>query len=192
MPSYQLTTYSLYAVNPKDLAKYIIAYPFGEVNTRKDIFMSKNNVKTFTEGELHFTEDNQLREKYINRTEVLNKVKELFLIPHMELMTMRQVAEYYEVDVETAQKQYKRNNDEFKLDGAKKYSISDVHSLIGTKCPNLKTTNYRGRMEIEFDENTKLIVPNVGIILFPKRAILRMGMLLRDSEIAKEVSLLFV
>ncbi len=149
--------------------------------------MSKNNVKTFTEGELHFTEDNQLREKYINRTEVLDKVKELFLIPHMELMTMRQVAEYYEVDVETAQKQYKRNNDEFKLDGAKKYSISDVHSLIGTKCPNLKTTNYRGRMEIEFDENTKLVVPNVGIILFPKRAVLRMGMLLRDSEVAKEV-----
>ena len=42
-------------------------------------------------------------------------------------------------------------------------------------------------MEIEFDENTKLVVPNVGIILFPKRAILRMGMLLRDSEVAKEV-----
>ena len=31
------------------------------------------------------------------------------------------------------------------------------------------------------------MLPNRGMKLFPKRAILRVGMLLRDSEIAKEI-----
>lgn len=145
--------------------------------------MNENEIKCTD----NLTDNKELRERYISRVEVLDKVKKLMMIPGMELMTIRQVAEYYEVDVETVQKQYKRNKGEFNLDGGKKYLISEVHSLVGTKCPNLKTTSYRGKLEIEFDENTKLVIPNGGIILFPKRAVLRMGMLLRDSIIAQEV-----
>lgn len=133
------------------------------------------------------TDDKELREQYISKVEVLDKVKKLFLLPHLELMTVVQVAEYYEVPIETIKSQYKKNRDEFELDGAIKHSIKDINSLIGGLSTNLKTTNYRGRMEVELDENTKLVIPNVGIILFPKRAVFRMGMLLRDSEIAKEV-----
>lgn len=133
-------------------------------------------------------EDNkELRQKYIDRVDVLDKVKKLLMIPNMELMTMRQVAEYYEVPLETVRAQHKKNKDEFELDGVKKYSIGDVNSLAGALSTNLKMTSYRGKLEIEFDENTKLIIPNGGIILFPKRAVLRMGMLLRDSTVAKEV-----
>lgn len=142
------------------------------------------NTTTTTEN---FLVSKELRQQHLNRTEVLDKVKSLFLIPKMECMTIQQVADYYEVDVETIKKCYQRNEDEFSEDGANKFHLSEVKSLIGTKCPNLKTVNYRGRMEIEFGNNQKLVVPNVGIILFPKRAILRMGMLLRDSKIAKEI-----
>lgn len=138
-------------------------------------------------AETKLVDDKQLREQYINRLEVLDKVKDLFLLPDMECMTVQQVAEYYEVPVETVRGQYKENRDEFESDGAIKHSISDINNLIGGLTTNLKTTNYRGRMEVQFDENTKLVIPNVGIILFPKRAILRMGMLLRKSKIAKEI-----
>lgn len=145
--------------------------------------MNENKITTTTT----LTDNKELRQKYIDRVDVLDKVKKLLMIPSMELMTMRQVAEYYEVPLETARAQHKKNKDEFELDGVKKYSIGDVNGLAGALSTNLKTTSYRGKLEIEFDDNTKLIIPNGGIILFPKRAVLRMGMLLRDSEIAKEV-----
>lgn len=150
--------------------------------------MSKNNVKTFTESEFHFIEDNQLREKYINRTEVLDKVKELFLIPHMELMTMRQVAEYYAVDVHTIQVCYDRNKNEINPDGVVVKTPRDFKEILkDTSCAfkNLKQEN--GKLIIYIDDNTQLIIPNRGIRCFSKRAVLRFGMLLRDSEVAKEV-----
>lgn len=128
-----------------------------------------------------------LQEQYISRVDVLDKVKDLFLIPAMECMTMKQVADYYEVPVEAIRKCHRRNKDELEQDGVRKHSISDIRNSIGTKCPNLKMPYEKGTMIIEIDENTKIAVPNVGVILFPKRAILRVGMLLRDSVIAKEV-----
>ena len=129
----------------------------------------------------------QVREEYIDRVDVLDKVKNLLLIPAMECMTMKQVADYYEVSVEAIKGIYKYHKEEFVTDGAIKHSISDIKNSIGVKYPNLKMDNIKGGMIIEIDENTKIVVPNVGVILFPKRAILRVGMLLRDSVIAKEV-----
>lgn len=129
----------------------------------------------------------ELQEQYISRVDVLDKVKDLFLIPSMECMTIKQVADYYEVPVETIRTTYKMNREELVSDGAIKHSISDIKNSIGCESTNLKISNRKGAMEIEIDENTKIVVPNVGVILFPKRAILRVGMLLRDSKIAKEV-----
>ena len=129
----------------------------------------------------------QVREEYIDRVDVLDKVKNLLVIPAMECMTMKQVADYYEVSVEAIKGIYKYHKEEFVTDGAIKHSISDIKNSIGVKYPNLKMDNIKGGMIIEIDENTKIVVPNVGVILFPKRAILRVGMLLRDSVIAKEV-----
>ena len=58
------------------------------------------------------------REHFINRVEVLDKVKSLILIPEMECMTIRQVAEYYEVDIKVIKWQYNSNSDEFISDGS--------------------------------------------------------------------------
>ena len=129
----------------------------------------------------------QVREEYIDRVDVLDKVKNLLVIPAMECMTMKQVADYYEVSVEAIKGTYKYHKEEFVTDGAIKHSISDIKNSIGVKYPNLKMDNIKGGMIIEIDENTKVLIPNTGVILFPKRAVLRVGMLLRDSVIAKEV-----
>ena len=129
----------------------------------------------------------ELQERFINRIDILDKVKTLLLIPKMECMTIRQVSDYYEVPVETIRGLYKDNRDEFVSDGAIKHSIGEIKNSIGGLPTIRKISNRKGVMEIEIDENTKIVVPNVGVILFPKRAILRVGMLLRDSVIAKEV-----
>lgn len=128
-----------------------------------------------------------LQERFINRIDVLDKVKTLLLIPKMECMTIRQVSDYYEVPVETIRGLYKDNRDEFVSDGAIKHSIGEIKNSIGGLPTIRKISNRKGVMEIEIDENTKVLIPNTGVILFTKRAILRVGMLLRDSVIAKEV-----
>ena len=149
--------------------------------------MSRKDLKKMKISEETMISNKELQEQYISRVDVLDKVKDLFLIPAMECMTPKQVADYYEVPVDTIRTTYKMNREELVSDGAVTHSIGDIKSLIGCESTYQNITNCRGGIEIKIDENTKVFIPNAGIILYPKRAILRVGMLLRDSVIAKEV-----
>ena len=137
-------------------------------------------------NELQFTEKKsvQLRNEYIGRTEVLDKVKKLFLIPELEVMTVKQVAEFYEVEVGVIKKCYQRNRVEIDDDGT-----IDITAkfLKGQNVPLRNIEQVNGKCHIETENGIKLVLPNRGIKAFSKRAILRIGMLLRDSEVAKEV-----
>lgn len=134
--------------------------------------------------EYNFTEDKALREQVAGRIEVLDKVKELLLLPELEMMTTQQVAGYYEVPTKTINNCYVENRDEVSLDGALKFHPRDIIERF----PDIQeTVKSRGYKEFRLSEDVVLRVPNAGIILYPKRAILRIGMLLRDSEVAKEV-----
>ena len=59
--------------------------------------------------------------------------------------------------------------------------------LKGTSCTVKNFEQQNGKLVIQIDDNTHLEIPNRGIKCFSKRAILRIGMLLRDSKIAQEV-----
>lgn len=147
-------------------------------------------------------DDKSIREKCIERTEVLDKVKKLLLIPQMECMTIRQVAEYYEVNIKVLQKCWERNRVEIEGDGVvtKTPTIfkeilkptrcllkNDEEFLKGTTCTFKNLEQKNGKLIVQIDDNTRLEIPNRGIKCFSKRAILRIGMLLRDSKIAQEV-----
>ena len=58
--------------------------------------------------EIQIIEVRDIREKCIENIEVLNKVKKLFLIPEMEVMTTKMIADYYEVGFEAIQSCYIR------------------------------------------------------------------------------------
>lgn len=133
-------------------------------------------------NEMEFIDKKDLRDQAIERVEVLDKVKKLFLIPRMEVMTIGQVAEYYEVDVEVIKKCHTNNKEELDLDGV--YMRTSKDFLKGNLFP-LETD--KGGVTFKIDDSTTLKIPNRGIRCFSKRAVLRIGMLLRDSEIAKEV-----
>lgn len=134
-------------------------------------------------------EDNkELRQKYIDRVDVLDKVKKLLMIPSMELMTMRQVAEYYEVPYNTVKDCYNENRDEFDSDGTVVKTPRNFKEFFNDGKSVIKDFKQEhGKLIINIDDNTQLVIPNRGIRCFSKRAVLRFGMLLRDSEIAKEV-----
>lgn len=133
--------------------------------------------------EYEITMNKELRETYMNRVEVLDKVKKLFLIPGMEVMTTKQVAEYFEVNDETIQKLYQRNKKEIDSDGAVFKRPSEFR---GDNISPLKG-NKRGISLFELPNGNTLEVQNYGTRCFSQRAILRIAMLLRDSKIAKEI-----
>lgn len=120
-------------------------------------------------NEEEFINNKDLREKMKDRVDVLDKVKELLLLPGNEYATTNQVAKYYVVEKKTIQKLAERNRDELLEDGLTLKNYKEIMQLVNT------------------DNASALKIPPNGTLIFPKRAILRVGMLLQDSEIAKEV-----
>jgi hypothetical protein len=133
-------------------------------------------------NETELLESKELRNEFINRTEILEKVKSLLLIPQTDIATIHQVSEYFETDVETIQKVYQRNKEELDEDGV--YVKSNKEFLNGL---NVQLETSKGKSIISYDDGIKIEIPNRGLKVFPRRAILRIGMLLRDSIIAKEI-----
>lgn len=126
-----------------------------------------------------------LRNQCIEHYEVLEKVKQLLLIPGTKFATITEIANFYEVPTEPIQKLYQRNKQEIDMDGI---TLISANELIGHDCPiSKKIDKTQFKTTISYENGRVVEIPNRGIKVFPRRAILRIGMLLRDSEIAKEV-----
>lgn len=123
-----------------------------------------------------------LREELIGKVEVLDKVGTLLLLDELDMATVEMVAEYYGVTKSVVEMCVKNNREEVESDG---YVLDSKENLL-TK--NILVKTKRGGFDI-LNENGEVLASgsNKGIALFPKRAILRIGMLLRDSVVAKEV-----
>lgn len=124
----------------------------------------------------------ETRQALMERIEVLDKVKSLFLIPGHEVMTTKQVAEYFEVDETVIRQLYVRNREEIDSDGVAMKKSKDFGS------DNLSHPNIYKRGCVIFEYNgVQFEVNNSGTRCFSRRAILRIAMLLRDSRVAQEV-----
>ena len=99
------------------------------------------------------------------------------------MATTRQVAEFYEVDVQAIYSLIHDNKEELMLDGFSKMKGKELISKLGT--PSLKERVSITREQGGFLINGEQKISYSSVSLFPKRAILRVGMLLRDSEVVK-------
>lgn len=114
-----------------------------------------------------FVEDVNVRDQYISRIDVLEKVKTLSMLPDNEHMTVKMVADFYDVDYNAVAQILGRHRKEFESDG--------VRTIKKNK-------------DVAFDKLSKALPIKQNVLkLIPKKSVLRIGMLLRDSEIAKEV-----
>lgn len=111
-------------------------------------------------------ESKSLRESVIDRTDVLDKVKKLLMLPDNLHISVEMAAEYYEVGIRAITSLIHDNRDELKSDG--------LRIIRGNELISLKEMGIVGK-------NT------AGFTIIPRRAVLRIGMLLRDSEVAKTV-----
>ncbi|KAA0747500.1 hypothetical protein DN389_05565 [Bacillus sp. AY3-1] len=114
------------------------------------------------------------RDEYIKKTEVLSKVKGLLLLEGTELATARQIAEYYETGIEAIRTIIKRHRSELESDGMTLYKRKDLDEI-------------RCLVQDEPNINKDLSPKTPQVLLFPKRSVLRIGMLLRDSDIAQKI-----
>lgn len=130
--------------------------------------------------ENELVEQKELREQMIDRIEVLDKVGELLLLPNTEYATTEQVAKYFKVGKEAIKSVCYNNNEELISNGLKYFTAKENKAFL-VSC-GLQPTNFRGYYMVG---NNKF--SNGKTRLFPKRAILNVGMLLRDSEVAKEL-----
>ncbi|MFN6539344.1 MAG: hypothetical protein RM021_023740 [Nostoc sp. EkiNYC01] len=99
---------------------------------------------------------------------LLNKVKQIFFAvwEGVGWLTLKQVAEFYEVSEDAVDANLKRHRDEFDLDGVKLVRSEELEFVRDIMSLTNKTRSAN---------------------LFPPRAVMRMGFILRDSEIAKQV-----
>ena len=113
------------------------------------------------ERKLQMTEDN------IHKLEL---VKEILMLGKTDLMTVKMCAEYFEVNLSTLEMVIVNNREELEENGYKVYNYNELKSKF-------QNPNVLGIKRF----------PNRGKALLTKRTLLNIGMLLRDSRVAKEL-----
>jgi hypothetical protein len=117
--------------------------------------------------EVALTESRTLRDQYAGRTDVLDKVKALSLLPDGVHATTEMVASYYEVDVDAVESLVQRNRAELELNGRRVLRGSELREFK-------QTVNLTGSSRN-------------ALALFTRRTILNVGQLLTESSIAQAV-----
>jgi len=112
-------------------------------------------------------EDRALRDSFVSRVDVLDKVGKLKTLQGDLSSTLKLVADYFNVDESVVKMTVHRHKDELEQDGMK--------NLIGVELSNIKLLCGMRSNKAR------------AIMIFPRRAVLRVGMLLRDSLVAKQI-----
>ncbi len=152
--------------------------------TKEEIAMEKYEVVTVTEEDL--INKKAMRDKYIDRLDILEKVKALFLIPEVNLMSTGMVAKFFDVPVNTIRSVYRNNQTEIDSDGAKNLKAKDIfdRSMIDH---SKNVESVRGGVIVTLEDGSKFQLTSAEAVYFTPRSIMRLAMLLRDSKVAKEV-----
>ena len=117
----------------------------------------------------------EVREQFLGKLEVLDKVKEIFYLPNTTLLTTKMVAEYYGVTEEVIKWHVGEHRKELEENGFKVLREDELKNFKADLTKIVKLSQF------DIGARAKLLA------VFSKRATLNIGMLLRDSEVAKQV-----
>lgn len=111
-------------------------------------------------------ESKTLREAYAGRIDALDKVKKLVMLPDDLHANIEMTATFFEVGVKTIESLIFDNRDELDTDGLKVLTGVELSS---------------------FKKESQIKSRAASLTIIPRQAILRIGMLLRDSLVARAV-----
>lgn len=117
-------------------------------------------------------ESKTLRSSVLDRTNVLDKVKTLSLLPDGMHVTTAMVATYFQVTVETVRQLTKRHREELEVNGMMVLRGSDLRQFE------------RDNMSLSLASYPQA---RRSLTIYSRRAVLNVAMLLRDSDIARQV-----
>ena len=115
-------------------------------------------------NEVEILESRSIRDNYADRIDVLEKVKKLSMLPDDIHVTVEMAANYYEVNPNTVKQLIHYHKDEIVQDGLK--------VVRGKELQGLKVAWLGNLTNLKFTQQLTLI---------PRRAIFRIGMLLRQQ-----------
>lgn len=118
--------------------------------------------------EVALTESRSMRAATVDRVDVLDKVKALALLPDGVHATVEIVAGFFETTVDAIEKVVQRNRHELEENG---YTVLRGAEYRSFAADNLSAANPKTRT----------------VALFTRRAVLNVGQLLTDSDVAKRV-----
>nr|WSY53311.1 restriction endonuclease [Streptomyces sp. NBC_00886] len=117
-------------------------------------------------------ESKSLRDSVLDRTDVLDRVKALSLLPDGMHVTTAMLATYFSVTVDAIRQLKARHHDELSLNGMvtlKGHDLAEFKRDVLSRYPG-------GYPQ-----------PRSSLTLYSRRAVLNVAMLLRDSEVARQV-----
>lgn len=118
---------------------------------------------------LALVESKSLREEHIDQVNVLEKVKAIEYMTDDMIVSVEQSANYYEVGKKAITTLIDRHNEELKSDGLK---------VLRGKELKLFKSKLQDEVSLKYAAHYRII---------PRRALLRIGMLLTESEVAKKI-----
>lgn len=113
------------------------------------------------------------RDKYINMVDILDKVNNLIMLPDNKFASLRQVADFYEVEISTLRKLVMRKQDELKSDGMKKLNAYEL-------------AEYKQSLKNKLGQDVS-VKGTFALQILPRSAILRIGMMLTESKVAEKI-----
>ncbi|MFJ7831783.1 hypothetical protein ACIQXU_16350 [Peribacillus sp. NPDC097284] len=122
------------------------------------------------ENLLVLIESRTMRDQHVYRDEVLEKVKGVAYLTEDFEVTIQMAADYYEVPFDAIKSLIRRNRDEFNVYG-------EMRLLKGKVLKDFKA-------QVQLDPDLKT-APSLTLV--NRRGLLRMGMLLTESEVAKAI-----
>jgi Holliday junction resolvase-like predicted endonuclease len=117
-------------------------------------------------------ESKSLRGSVLDRTDVLDRVKALSLLPDGMHVTTAMVAAYFGVTVEAIRQLKARHHEELSCNGMVTFRGADLAEF---------KRDVLSRFPGGYPQ------PRSSLTLYPRRAVLNIAMLLRDSEVARQV-----
>ncbi len=122
--------------------------------------------------EIALTESRAMRAQTATRVDVLDKVKALALLPDSVHATTEIVASYYEAPISTIKSLVAANREELESNGYRALKGSGLREFASP---------FGGPAKLGLHHNTR------SLAVFTRRAILNVGQLLTESEVARQV-----
>lgn len=134
-----------------------------------------------------FNARKEAMEDCVRNIEVLESVKKILTLGSTEFVTAQMAADYFGVDKGTIDVLILRNKEELENNGLKNYKRKEVReTFLNLQDVSSNIQTGRGKDVVTIGD-IQFNVTNTGILLISKRVLLNIGMLLRDSEVAKEL-----